>query len=99
MAHDFWVEPGAYRVSAGDDVEIELREGERFKGNTLPYITDWFTDFSLTTADGSEPVVSWIGNDPALLVHNPSHFFQSSLMGVARRLFHHFGCAFPPLFR
>lgn len=67
-AHDFWIEPSSYRVTAEQDVDLELREGERFKGNTIPYITDWFTDFSLTTDQGEEPVFSWIGNDPAAVI-------------------------------
>ncbi len=64
-AHDFWIEPDNLRPATGTEVSIRLREGVSFKGNTLPYITDWFEDFTVTTSAGREPVVSILGDDPA----------------------------------
>lgn len=70
-AHDFWLEPSAYRASQGAVVEIRLREGVGFRGNTLPYLTDWFEDFSTVTVDGREDVISLQGDDPAARFEMP----------------------------
>ena len=65
LAHDFWIEPDNFTPASADPVSISLREGVKFKGNTLPYIDEWFRDFSITTAEGRKPVVSVLGDDPA----------------------------------
>jgi uncharacterized GH25 family protein len=64
-AHDFWVEPNEFMPASASEVQISLREGVAFKGNTLPYITDWFRDFSQVSNSGRLPVESMLGNDPA----------------------------------
>jgi uncharacterized GH25 family protein len=64
-AHDFWIEPENFTPTATEAVAISLREGVKFKGNTLPYIDEWFRDFSMTTAAGREPIISVLGDDPA----------------------------------
>ncbi len=63
--HDFWVEPDTFTPTQGESVSIELVEGEELRGDTLPYIDDWFTDFSRVTAAGRDNVESIVGNDPA----------------------------------
>lgn len=64
-AHDFWIEPDAFMPEPGTEVSVSLREGVEFKGNTLPYITEWFADFSRVTDAGREQVRSLLGSDPA----------------------------------
>ncbi len=71
-AHDFWIEPDSYRPASGSEVSVRLREGVGFKGTTLPYINEWFQDFSVVTADGREPVISWRGDDPAATLTMPA---------------------------
>ena len=65
-AHDFWIEPDQLQISKSKQVNVTLREGVGLKGNTLPYITEWFFDFSLTDSEGKHPVQSELGNDPAV---------------------------------
>lgn len=65
FAHDFWIEPDNFTPAAGEQVKVRLKEGVGFRGDTLPYIEQWFADFSMTTSDGTEPVISLTGNDPA----------------------------------
>jgi hypothetical protein len=65
LGHDFWIEPDNLLPEPGAAVDIRLREGVDFKGNTLPYIPEWFNDFSLVNATGRSPVESIIGDDPA----------------------------------
>jgi uncharacterized GH25 family protein len=67
-AHDFWVEPNNFRPESAADIEVSLRQGVAFKGDTLPYISDWFDDFSQVTNEGRVPVSSVLGNDPAAIL-------------------------------
>ena len=71
FAHDFWIEPDRFSPEPGDQVEIRLRQGMAFKGDTLPYINEWFLDFSRVTADGREDVISIPGDDPAARLPAP----------------------------
>jgi len=70
-AHDFWLEPSDFSAVADSEITVSLREGVDFKGNTLPYITAWFQDFSQTTAAGRSDVLSLQGNDPAATLTMP----------------------------
>lgn len=64
-AHDFWIEPNQFQIPKNEQVNITLREGVDLKGNSLPYITEWFSDFSFTDGEGKHVVKSELGNDPA----------------------------------
>jgi hypothetical protein len=65
FCHDFWIESDQFTPDPGQTLDIRLREGVNFKGNTLPFIPDWFKDFSKVTSAGRSPVESIIGDDPA----------------------------------
>ena len=67
-AHDFWIEPDSFSASQGAPLNIRLREGVGFKGDTLPFIRQWFVDFTTVTAAGREPVFSLQGDDPAAVL-------------------------------
>jgi len=67
-AHDFWIEPSKFVVNLDDSVSLHLREGQELVGNSLPYVTDWFQDFSRSDAKGRAPVVSEMGDDPAAVI-------------------------------
>jgi uncharacterized GH25 family protein len=64
-AHDFWIEPNDFSPDPGTEVAVSLREGMEFKGNSLPYVNDWFNDFSKVDAGGRTDVISVMGDDPA----------------------------------
>ena len=64
LAHDFWLEPDTFVPEKGSVVAVSLREGVDFKGNTLPYIEQWFSDFSVVTASGRSAVLAVTGDDP-----------------------------------
>jgi hypothetical protein len=68
FCHDFWIEPEQFRPEPGLTLDVRLREGVDFKGNTLPFIPDWFSDFSKVTAAGRSPVESMTGDDPAATI-------------------------------
>lgn len=67
-AHDFWIEPSKFVVNLDDAVSLRLREGQELVGNSLPYVTDWFQDFSRSDAQGRAPVVSEMGDEPAAVI-------------------------------
>ncbi|MCP4090633.1 MAG: DUF4198 domain-containing protein [Gammaproteobacteria bacterium] len=71
-AHDFWIEPDTFSPEDNAPVSVYLREGVDFKGNTLPYIEEWFTDFSMVSNAGRIPVISMMGNDPAAEISFPA---------------------------
>jgi len=80
--HDFWIEPDRLQVSEGEQVNISLREGEDLKGDSLPYITEWFDDFSQSDEAGRRAIESELGNDPAaVIVAGPS----TTLLGYHSR--------------
>ncbi len=64
-AHDFWIEPSAFRPALDDKVSLVLRVGQNFTGNRLPYIPDWVADFRVTGPDGKHTIKSIMGDDPA----------------------------------
>ena len=66
--HDFWIEPDNFLPAKGSNVALFLRQGEHFKGDTLPYINAWFTDFSVTTDANRKAIESIQGNDPAATI-------------------------------
>ena len=64
-AHDFWVDPSTFHAKPGDEVSLTLRVGENLKGDTLPYINDWFSDYRVVSDSGQSPVEGIMGDDPA----------------------------------
>lgn len=72
-AHDFWVEPHRFTADVGDHIQIQLYEGQRLRGVTLPFIPHWFSRFELIDPQGARAIHSDMGDDPAALirVRNP----------------------------
>jgi uncharacterized GH25 family protein len=64
-AHDFWIEPAAFRPAIGQSVPVTLRVGEDFRGTTQPFVPGWFLDFSVTGTGAREPIRGLPGDDPA----------------------------------
>jgi uncharacterized GH25 family protein len=64
-AHDFWIEPSAFNAEVGDRIDLVLRVGQDFNGDSQPYITDWFTDYRVQSPDGTHPIEGLMGDDPA----------------------------------
>lgn len=64
-AHVTWIEPSAYQAAPGERIELTLRVGEEFVGNSLLYIPEWFIRFSRFHAGEEIPVDGNMGDDPA----------------------------------
>jgi len=67
-AHDFWIEPERFVLDAAEPVAITLRVGERYGGDTVPYVTDWIDRFELHDPRGVQPITGHVGDDPAGVV-------------------------------
>jgi hypothetical protein len=67
-AHDFWIGPDDFQPEPEQPVNISLYEGVDFRGESLPFIPDWFSDFSVVDSTGRNPVDSIIGDDPAAIL-------------------------------
>lgn len=87
LAHEFWLDAIDYTVEAGHDLQVEIKVGQDFKGNTYSFNPNLFYDFSVTDSSGKHPIEGRIGDSPAvsmvpansgLLVLN--HFSTSQLL-------------------
>src|SRR3989338_1339803 len=64
QAHDFWIEPDAFRPPAGAQVRLTLRVGQHFSGESRPYVPQFFERFVYTGPQGERPVAGELGDDP-----------------------------------
>ena len=67
-AHDFWLEPDVFTPAENQPVAVSLRFGESFRGDTLPFISDRFNDFSIINENGRASIQSRLGDDPAATI-------------------------------
>lgn len=65
-AHEFWLEPASYQPKRGETVSISIRIGEKFNGDSFPYVREEFKRFVVVTARGEQPVKGVLGDDPAV---------------------------------
>ncbi|MGB0721195.1 MAG: DUF4198 domain-containing protein [Gammaproteobacteria bacterium] len=65
MAHDMWIEPGRFDLGAGDSTTLTLRIGERFKGDTVPNVPEWYHRFDVSEGGDTRAVDGALGDDPA----------------------------------
>ena len=65
-AHEFWIEPEAYRVASQDPLVAHIRVGQEFKGPSYAFLPRNFSTFVLETGGTRIPVEGTIGDRPAL---------------------------------
>ncbi len=63
--HDFWIEPSTFTPGAGEMVQVTLRVGEHFDGDTVPRNDARIERFAAIGAGGETPVAGLDGQDPA----------------------------------
>ena len=68
VAHEFWLEPADFTPRRGENVPISIFIGQKFKGNSYPFIRQEFKKFVVIDARGEKPVKGVDGDDPALNV-------------------------------
>ncbi|MCY0095745.1 DUF4198 domain-containing protein [Hoeflea ulvae] len=64
--HEFWIEPEAFAVARDREIRADIRVGQDFKGDILPYIPSRFTAFKRYDRLGESDVSGTTGDLPAL---------------------------------
>jgi hypothetical protein len=65
-AHEFWIEPAEYAIGENATVVADLRIGQDFQGDRLPYLPTRFERFRIDDAAGVMPVAGRTGAMPAV---------------------------------
>jgi len=64
-AHDFWIEPSAYRVEVGTALDVRLRVGEGYRGEPVARNPARIRRFVLSGPAGEETIPGAAGAEPA----------------------------------
>lgn len=64
-AHDFWIEPGAFRPKPATVVPLRLFVGQDFKGDSVPYFPQKFERYIVAGPGGTQTVPGVLGDEPA----------------------------------
>lgn len=65
-AHEYWIEPLAYRVGVDDNIKAHLKVGEHFKGEASVYLRQRAQLFQISNGTARQPVGARSGDRPAL---------------------------------
>ena len=65
-AHELWIEPLEWQVSADGTVQAEIVNGEGFEGVKLPYLSQRIARFEIVAGDTRAEVEGRMGDRPAL---------------------------------
>lgn len=65
-AHEFWLEPVAYQVDAGENLTVRLKNGEEMEGTTLSFFPRSIARFDVVMDGTARAVDSRMGDNPAL---------------------------------
>ena len=65
-AHEFWLDAVDYTLDVGQELQVDIRVGQDFKGNKYSFNPNLFYDFSATDRDGKTPIDGRIGDQPAV---------------------------------
>ena len=65
-AHEFWLDAVDYTLDIGQELQVDIRVGQGFKGNKYSFNPNLFFDFSATDVDGKAPINGRIGDQPAV---------------------------------
>ena len=67
-AHEFWMEPETYRPDIGQKVALRHFIGQKFNGESYPYVPDWFKSFAITQGSERSDIGGTMGDDPAAVL-------------------------------
>ncbi len=66
LGHEFWIDPVAFSVPEGAEIQADLRVGQEFEGSAYSFNPNTFRRFDLASGDAVGPVESRLGDRPAL---------------------------------
>lgn len=64
-AHDFWIEPQAFRPALGASVPLRLFVGQDLQGDSVPYFPQKFERYAAVGPAGTQPIPGVLGDEPA----------------------------------
>ena len=74
QAHEFWLDPNAYRLAPKQDVQVQIQIGENFEGSPYPYLSDRFFKFVAIQEGTTSDVEGLDGDDdPAVSLSFPTN--------------------------
>ncbi len=65
-AHEFWLMPENFLVQPGGSLRVDQKNGQHMKGVSIPYLPGEITRFEVVMGEDVAPVVSRLGDIPAL---------------------------------
>jgi hypothetical protein len=68
VSHEFWIEPEKFQVQIGENLVVDLRNGQNFVGSALAYFENSFTRFETAQNDQLTPVKGRLGDRPAMQI-------------------------------
>lgn len=70
-AHEFWVQPAAFQIEKNGSIQANLKIGEKFEGDTFPYVTSHFRSYTITDRRGTRDNVAFEGDIPSVKIAAP----------------------------
>ncbi len=65
IGHDFWLEAHPFYTENNQTVELSVHVGNDYAGDSLPNITQWYSDFSRYQSNNKTDIAGELGRDPA----------------------------------
>ena len=65
-SHELWIEPLKYQVNSGEMIVAEIKNGQLFEGNSLPYATRSIVSLEVSVGDKRQPIDGELGARPAI---------------------------------
>lgn len=65
-AHEFWLEPDDFTPSRGADIVVNHNYGQHFKGDGLPFVSEWHKRYFVFDGRRNRPITGFDGDLPAV---------------------------------
>ena len=62
LSHEFWIEPSAHQAAPGEEIQLLLKVGERFRGSAQPYLPNDFERFEHISSNATVPIEGLLGD-------------------------------------
>lgn len=64
--HELWIEPRDYQVNSDEMIVAEIKNGQLFEGNSMPYATRTIVSLDVSMGDKRQPIQGELGARPAI---------------------------------
>jgi uncharacterized GH25 family protein len=66
LGHELWIEPHDYQVNSDEMIVAEIKNGQLFEGNSLPYATRSIVSLEVSLGDRRQAIEGELGARPAI---------------------------------